>query len=285
MASSATDSQSRDKDIRQQLVESGDVDVIISVANNFFYTVSLPCTLWFFDKGKKAELKDKVLFLDARNYFTVIDRKTNEWTEWQLKNLNAIVWLYRGETEKYVALLQEYKKTFQTFATETEDANAKQILLTTENFEDMIARLREAQEGYRQKAKEEIAAAPERKSKKKDAPQVKNKKEVEATWNSKINWFDEVIEIATQANWLFEKFGEGVYADVLGLCKIADRNEIAEKNYSLTPGAYVGVKPEEDDGVDFATRMKEIHAELLELHNMSNKLMNTISINMKEMGL
>ena len=85
--------------------------------------------------------------------------------------------------------------------------------------------------------------------------------------------------------WLFERFGEGVYADVLGLCKIADRNEIAEKNYSLTPGAYVGVKPEEDDGVDFATRMKEIHAELLELHNMSNKLMNTISINMKEMGL
>ena len=285
MASSATDSQSRDKEIRQKLVESGDVDVIISVANNFFYTVSLPCTLWFFDKGKTAELKDKVLFLDARNYFTVIDRKTNEWTEWQLKNLNAIVWLYRGETEKYVALLQEYKKAFQTFATETEDANVKQILLSTENFEDMIARLREAQEGYRQKAKEEIAAAPERKSKKKDAPQVKTKKEVEAAWNSKINWFDEVIEIVTQANWLFEKFGEGVYADVLGLCKIADRNEIAEKNYSLTPGAYVGVKPEEDDGVDFATRMKEIHAELLELHNMSNKLMNTISINMKEMGL
>ena len=181
--------------------------------------------------------------------------------------------------------MRQYKKAFQTFATETEDANVKQVLLATEKYADLITRLREAQEGYRQKAKEEIAAAPERKSKKKNALQVKTKKEVEATWNSKINWFDEVIEIATQANWLFEKFGEGVYADVLGLCKIADRNEIAEKNYSLTPGAYVGVKPEEDDGVDFATRMKEIHAELLELQKESNVLMDIISDNIKAMKL
>ena len=144
MASSATDSQNRDKEIRQQLVESGDVDAIVSVANNFFYTVSLPCTLWFFDKGKKADLKDKVLFIDARNYFTVIDRKTNEWSDWQLKNLNAIVWLYRGETKKYAALLQEYKNAFQDFATETEDENVKQILLSTEKFSEMVARLREA---------------------------------------------------------------------------------------------------------------------------------------------
>ena len=114
---------------------------------------------------------------------------------------------------------------------------------------------------------------------------MKTKKEVEAAWNSKINWFDEVIEIATQANWLFEKFGEGVYANVLGLCKIADRNEIVEKNYSLTPGAYVGVKPEEDDGVDFATRMKEIQTELKNLQTESNHLMDTILNNLKEMGI
>ena len=285
MASSATDSQNRDKEIRQQLVESGDVDAIVSVANNFFYTVSLPCTLWFFDKGKKDGLKDKVLFIDARNYFTVIDRKTNEWSDWQLKNLNAIVWLYRGETKKYAVLLQEYKNAFRDFATETEDETVKQILLSTEKFSEMVAHLREAQEGYRASAKKEIAAAPERKSKKKDAPQVKTKKEVEAAWNKKINWFDEVIETATQANWLYEKFGEGVYADVLGLCKIANRNEIAEKNYSLTPGAYVGVTPEEDDGVDFATRMKEIHAELLSLQKESNALTDKILENFKELNL
>lgn len=285
MASSATDSQNRDKEIRQQLVESGDVDAILSVANNFFYTVSLPCTLWFFDKRKKPELKDKVLFIDARNYFTVIDRKTNEWTDWQLKNLNAIVWLYRGETEKYAALLQEYKNAVQDFATETKDENVKQILLTTEKFSEMIARLREAQERYRALAKKEIAAAPERKSKKKDSPQVKTKKEVEAAWNKKINWFDEAIETATQADWLYEKFGEGVYADIPGLCKIANRNDIAEKNYSLTPGAYVGVTPEDDDGVDFEERMKEIHVELKELQKESNELMAKILESFKELNL
>ena len=108
---------------------------------------------------------------------------------------------------------------------------------------------------------------------------------MEAAWNKKINWFDEVIETATQANWLYEKFGEGVYADVPGLCKIADRNEIAEKNYSLTPGAYVGVTPEEDDGVDFAARMKEIHAELQNLQKESDALMDKILENFKELNL
>ena len=108
MASSATDSQGKDKDIREKLIRTGHVDVMISVGNNFFYTKSLPCSLWFFDKGKSEELQDKVLFIDARNYYTVVDRTLNEWSEWQLKNLNAIVWLYRGETDKYRALIQEY---------------------------------------------------------------------------------------------------------------------------------------------------------------------------------
>ncbi len=110
MASSATDSQGKDKDIRQQLVQTGHVDVMISVGNNFFYTKSLPCSLWFFDKGKQEELRDKVLFIDARNYYTVVDRTLNEWSDWQLKNLNAIVWLYRGEVDKYQSLLEEYRQ-------------------------------------------------------------------------------------------------------------------------------------------------------------------------------
>ena len=110
MASSATDSQGHDKEIREKLVKTGHVDVMVSVGNNFFYTKSLPCSLWFFDKGKAEKLKDKVLFIDTRNYYTVVDRTLNEWTEWQLKNLNAIVWLYRGEKDKYTALLEEYRK-------------------------------------------------------------------------------------------------------------------------------------------------------------------------------
>ena len=91
--------------------------------------------------------------------------------------------------------------------------------------------------------------------------------------------------IIQEAKWLYEKFGEGEYRDIPGLCKVASRAEIAEKNYSLTPGAYVGVVTVEDDGVDFAQRMKEIHSELLTLQAESNELMNTISRNMKEMGL
>lgn len=106
MASSATDSSNKDRDIREQLVKTGHVDVMVSVGNNFFYTLSLPCSLWFFDKAKREENRDKVLFIDARKYYTVVDRTLNEWTEWQLLNLQAIVHLYRGETDKYQALLK-----------------------------------------------------------------------------------------------------------------------------------------------------------------------------------
>ena len=108
MASSATDSANKDRDIREKLVRTGDVDVMVSVGNNFFYTLSLPCSLWFFDRNKHADIRDKVLFIDARNYYTVVDRTLNEWTEWQLRNMQAIVHLYRGEKEKYLALMNDY---------------------------------------------------------------------------------------------------------------------------------------------------------------------------------
>lgn len=93
------------------------------------------------------------------------------------------------------------------------------------------------------------------------------------------------ITVAKEAVWLYEKFGEGVYADVLGLCKAATIAEIEEKGWSLTLGAYVGVAPVEDDGVNFEERMAEIHRELLSLQAESNDLMDIISQNMKEMGL
>ena len=101
-----------------------------------------------------------------------------------------------------------------------------------------------------------------------------------------VNIDDQIeLTVAKEAHWLYEKFGEGVYQDVPGLCKVASRAEIAEKNYSLTPGAYVGVAAVKDDGVDFAQRMAEIHAELLKLQAESNRVMDTISKNMKEMGV
>ena len=98
-------------------------------------------------------------------------------------------------------------------------------------------------------------------------------------------YIEDVNLIIKEAQWLTEKFGDGEYREILGLCKCASRAEIAEKGYSLTPGAYVGVPPVEDDGVDFAKRMIEIHNELLTLQVESNELMETISKNIKEIVL
>lgn len=261
MAASATDSQGKDKDIREKLIQTGHVDVMVSVGNNFFYTRSLPCSIWFFDKGKQKKLLDKILFIDARNYYTVVDRTLNEWTEWQLKNLNAIVWLYRGEKQKYKALLQEYKTAL--------GLNSKQTFEKSKS--DIETQLKQK----RDEAKIAVENADR-----------KEKKSVQARFDEEIATLEETLAIAKEAVWLYEKFGEGEYQDILGLCKIEDREVVLnEKGASLTPGAYVGVAPVEDDGVNFEERMAEIHQELLELQAESNNLMKTISKNMKEMGL
>jgi len=257
MASSSTDSQGKDKDIREKLVRTGHVDVMVSVGNNFFYTKSLPCSLWFFDKGKPEERKDKVLFIDARNYYTVVDRTLNEWTEWQLKNLHAIVSLYREDTAQYKALVDEYTE-----------------VLGDRDFGAVLQRLEEKKTALSQEGRAEAAAAAR-----------KEKKAIEAAYAEKIAELDQQITIAKDAVWLTEKFGDGVYADIPGLCKIADIAEIESKGFSLTPGAYVGVPPTEDDGVDFHERMTEIHQELRSLQEESNRLMETISKNWEEMGL
>lgn len=109
MAASASDAGNKDKEIRQKLVETGHVDVMISIGTKFFYTRSLPCTLWFFDRGKPADLLDSVLMIDARNVYTVVSARSHVFTDEQLANLSAITWLYRGENEKFVELLGRYQ--------------------------------------------------------------------------------------------------------------------------------------------------------------------------------
>ncbi len=277
MASSATDSQSKDKDIREKLVKTGHVDVMISVGNNFFYTKSLPCSLWFFDKGKKEELRNTVLFIDARNYYTVVDRTLNEWSDWQLKNLNAIVWLYRGEKEKYRALLQEYLQYFRTMREYLIGKSAIRVFSAIdgiEDFEDMKDSLLSEIEAEKQDCKEKLAQAPK-----------KEHKSIRSFSDGYISMLQRDLTVLDEALWLTEKFGDGVYQDVPGLCRAATLEEIEAKGYSLTPGAYVGVPPAEDDGVDFHERMTEIHRELRELQAESDRLMETISKNWEEMGL
>ncbi|KAB8060085.1 type I restriction-modification system subunit M [Janthinobacterium violaceinigrum] len=109
MASSASDAGNKDKEIRQKLVETGHVDVMMSIGPKFFYTRTLPCALWFFDKGKPDDLLDTVLMIDARNVYTVVSARSHVFTDEQLLNLSAITWLYRGEHEKFTALLASYQ--------------------------------------------------------------------------------------------------------------------------------------------------------------------------------
>lgn len=274
MASSATDSQGKDREIREKLIKTGDVDVIISVGNNFFYTKSLPCSLWFFNRGKAPELAEKTLFIDARNYYTAVDRTLNEWTDWQLKNLNAIVWLYRGEIGKYRSLLKEYEKYITQTGEQFEEISCYLPVYSFSEGVDLLAKYIQKQ---RERAKEAVEFSLR-----------KNRKRVQAEWDAKISEAEALLVVVKEAVWLTEKFGVGEeigYRDIPGLCKVAGLDEIEAKGWSLTPGAYVGVAPAEDDGVDFHQRMREIHGELLDLQAESNRLMDVISMNFKSMGI
>ena len=192
----------------------------------------------------------------------------HEWSEWQLRNLKAIVWLYRGEIEKYTKLLNEYHHT----------------LGEDKTFLEHIEALSEKVKVIKAEGKKAVA----------DAGRGKGKK-IQQEYDDKVEAVKEILTIAQEAQWLYEKFGDGEYVDVPGLCKIAyitndakGENEgvsIEDKNWSLTPGTYVGVAPVEDDGVNFEERMAEIHEELLALQQESNILMETISKNMKGMEL
>lgn len=118
MASSASDAGNKDKDIRRRLVSTGHVDVMVAIGPKFFYTRSLPCTLWFFDKGKPnkpaggaCNSRDRVLMIDARNVYHVESARHHRFTEEQLTNLTAIVWLHRGEGQKFRELVARYQAT------------------------------------------------------------------------------------------------------------------------------------------------------------------------------
>lgn len=108
MSSQASSAGRDEAKVRQSLVETGDVDLMIAIRSNFFYTRSVPCELWFLNKNKPEEYRDKVLMLDARNVYRKVTRKIYDFSPEQEKNLLAIVWLYRGEIEKYLDLVAGY---------------------------------------------------------------------------------------------------------------------------------------------------------------------------------
>lgn len=199
----------------------------------------------------------------------MVDRTLNEWSDWQLKNINAIVWLYRGELDKYIALLAEYRTA----------------LGSNDPFAEQVHALSEEIKALRKEAKKAV-----------DAAERRAKKKTQKEYDARLAELTDQLTTAKEALWLYEKFGDGDYRDIAGLCRVAytteeargtdvDGASIEEKGWSLTPGAYVGVAPAPDDGVDFSERMTEIHRELLSLQAEANELMDTISQNIKEMGL
>jgi type I restriction enzyme M protein len=124
MSSQASSAGHGEKEVRRKLVETGDVDVMIAIRSNFFYTRTVPCELWHFDRSKPAERKDLVLMLDARNVYRKVTRKIYDFSPEQQANLAAIVWLYRGQQERFLGLVQSY------FARLAEDADAVDPALT-----------------------------------------------------------------------------------------------------------------------------------------------------------
>ena len=237
-----------------------------------------------------------------------------------MKNLNAIVWLYRGENEKYRELINEYLETFHNSKEEIKEIckSYRQLLdgdrighfdcaidhlnkelkeMTAETLikpDAVVEALKNAAEIHKKctagvLGSLENVPANLQKEKLKDigfSRLAAYKKALEQRGEAVAEVINDYITILQEAKWLTEKFGtDGEYTDVPGLCKIASIAEVEEKNWSLTPGAYVGVAAAEDDGVDFAERMHEIHAELLTLQQQSNELMGKISANFKELGI
>jgi type I restriction enzyme M protein len=108
MSSQASSAGHGEKEVRRKLVETGDVDVMVAIRSNFFYTRTVPCELWHFDRSKPAERKDQVLMLDARAVYRKVTRKIYDFSPEQQANLAAIVWLYRGQQKRFVELVEQH---------------------------------------------------------------------------------------------------------------------------------------------------------------------------------
>ncbi|PKH69840.1 DNA methyltransferase [Stenotrophomonas sp. Betaine-02u-21] len=385
MASSASDAGNKDKEIREKLVRTGDVDVMVAIGNKFFYTRSLPCTLWFFDKGKPESRRDTVLMLDARNVYTVVSARSHVFTEEQLANLNAVVWLYRGEGDRFAALVASHQQqadgwlaqlpqrladdtaaiealarnltVFGTGATLAElndgvDDEARLDETTLEAFKAELDAAREdgkdtgqavadleaavklarkvvakarpdklASVKVAQAALEDLApqlkatarqlearhkqwlklldkAEKELRGRKSDAFDAKAIREArrallaaDRNRNEEATVRDLALEalkqsgyFVAQAHWLLSRFPDGVFVDVPGLCAAVTRECIAQNDWSLTPGRYVGVAVVTDDDEEgFVERMRAIHDELAELNEKAGELAATISANFEEL--
>ena len=258
MANGASDAGKSEAEIRSRLVENGIVSCMLSLPSNMFYTVTLPATLWFFDK---ARCEDKrVLFINARNVYRQIDRAHREFTAEQIANLACIRHLYQGDSAYYNSLVEQYSKKIEELnvvldeALKAKKAVSKEVLkFQEENPDKNLTNV----------------------LKKKVEDAVQEVADIEV----KIDYFTQ------QRDWLTDNFPGGVYRDVIGLCKAASIEEIREQDYSLNPGRYVGVSLDVEDRNDFAAAMGELKETLTSLNDKNQELMNSIMNNLKELGV
>lgn len=345
MSSQASSAGGQEAIVREAVVKTGDVDVMLAIRGNFFYTRTVPCELWFFDRGKPEHLRDKVLMLDARHIFRKVTRKIYDFSPEQERNITAIVWLYRGQEERFAGLVQEYLSTARS---EAQGADFTELLAALEKAQAYFAQNSDAEElktgiaklkvdagafaasaaslkepeaeidgltgslaamqtsvdqakalikeidhlaKLAQKAHEATVAAGER--------AAEGKKLLAAISDSRVPLAgDPEVHLTPtgalkrfryfegQADWLLSRFPEGKLRDVEGLVKLVNRGELAANDFSLTPGRYVGVAPEEDDeGFDFEETIKEIHDEIETLNAEAAELANTIAKNFEELIL
>ena len=357
MASSASDAGHSEKDIREKLVKTGAVDVMMAIGNNFFYTRSLPCTLWFFDRAKELETdkKDKVLMLDARKIYRKVTSKVNDFSPEQLQNLICIVNLYRGNSQKFETTVKSYLQNAAELATTTAEATTElqkqlqkvlkivsafslkqdsqdlkidKIIPNWKEIEDDAKTIFEQQtqliESVKKNQGNQLITEITVQTKALRKPQDKLIKQLtdavgtatkEYQLNKNKDWkelslkeqLDQMKALQTQlsgnpdeeepgllheteyfyrqAHWLTSRFPDGVYTDVEGLCKVVTQAEIEAKDWSLSPGRYVGVDTATHEDFDYEERLKEIHIELEGLNEEAIALANVIATNYKSIAI
>jgi type I restriction enzyme M protein len=260
MANSASDARNSEAEIRKRLIQEGVIDTMLTLPKSMFYTVSLPATLWFFDKSKVKKENPTVLFIDARNIFVQVSRSLREFTDEHIQNIATIERLYRGENQRLPELIKTYQQKADDFETQHE-ASAKHLEALQDELDEMIV---DAVEDKTQKAQKKLIEEAEQATKK---------------LLEQKNYFLDNIK------WLRERFPNGVYEDVTGLCKVATLAEIEEQDWSLNPGRYVGVVIEEDGltETEFKDEMKDRHQRLETLNNKADQLKNTIQENLKSL--
>ena len=369
MSSQASSAGRDEAKVRQKLIETGDVDLMIAVRSNFFYTRTVPCELWFLNRGKPEAHRNKVLMIDARNIFRKVTRKIYDFSPEQQQNIIAIVWLYRGQADKYLDLVAGYCRRMLIEATgcfTAQDDNddpieplpsfitsldtlrdALQAFLNTLSKDaahaDVLKELDEAMPVFKADVAAFRKAVAEQQSawKKQKTGNGELKKAVDRlaplaessrnlvkqtdllykfacrlvetcenecsardsdAWANReitrarkavddarqlaVEQLKQVRYFLRQARWLTERFPEAKLRDVEGLVKLVDRPEIEANDWSLTPGRYVGVAPEEEDeNFDFEETLREIHVELEDLNSEAVKLAAAIKKNFEELGI